>query len=423
MKKITNNQKGAILVIFAVTIFVLLGFVALALEAGRWYLTRAELSKGADAAALVAMQYNSVYDDAKLAAMADEFGQANFKKGFLGTPETGDESATFNFVRLDDSKIKVTGNVNSPAYISQLFGMSSVEISTSTVSQKMKVEIMLVLDRSGSMSGTKISDLKTAAKTFVDLFKDSEAEDKAGLISFATSVTVNRALGTNFVSPMKTAINSMSATGATNMEDALDQADGPSGFTDQTGVPVDKRVQQFLVFFSDGMPTAFRDTFKKNGTNYDAVVCATGNCTASETKDVYTDLGKTGTESWWSVNPVPSGNGLSGAAGVCKKGTTNYQSTLWPGQPTTCNFNTTGVLGPYVCATARSRALTHAQELKDKKIKIYCVGLGVDGAQLDRAFLTSLSSGESYTYITPSSSELKSIFSTIAKEIKLRLIY
>jgi len=136
MKKIMNNQKGSVLVIFAVTIFVLLGFVALALEAGRWYLTRAELSKGADAAALVAMQYNGVYDDAKLAALADEFGQANFKKGYLGTPEAGAESAVFSFLRLDESKIRVTGNVTSPAYISMLFGMPSVAFSTATEAKK-----------------------------------------------------------------------------------------------------------------------------------------------------------------------------------------------------------------------------------------------------------------------------------------------
>ncbi len=30
------------------------------------------------------------------------------------------------------------------------------------------------------------------------------------------------------------------------------------GFTDQTGVPGDKRIQQFVVFFSDGMPTALQ---------------------------------------------------------------------------------------------------------------------------------------------------------------------
>ena len=59
------------------------------------------------------------------------------------------------------------------------------------------------------------------------------------------------------------------------------------GFTDQTGVPGDKRIQQFVVFFSDGMPTALRDRFKYNNTDYDGVVYGSGssghaNCRTSD---------------------------------------------------------------------------------------------------------------------------------------------
>ena len=99
-----------------------------------------------------------------------------------------------------------------------------------------------------------------------------------GLISFATGVTVDFPLGNNFVTPMTTTINAMTATGATNAEDALAQVSGPNGLTDQSAVPADKRVQQFVIFFTDGMPTAFRGKFKYKGTdNIDAVVCGTGN--------------------------------------------------------------------------------------------------------------------------------------------------
>ena len=104
------------------------------------------------------------------------------------------------------------------------------------------------------MSGTPLTDLKTAAKTFVDYFAATQNEDKLGLITFATSVRVDRAIGTNFVTPMKTAITAMTADNYTNAEDAIAQADGPSGFTNTAGV------QEFLIFFSDGQPTCFRGT-------------------------------------------------------------------------------------------------------------------------------------------------------------------
>ena len=51
MREIIDNQRGAFVVIFAVALLVILGFVALGIEGGRWYLVRAELAKGVDAAA------------------------------------------------------------------------------------------------------------------------------------------------------------------------------------------------------------------------------------------------------------------------------------------------------------------------------------------------------------------------------------
>jgi hypothetical protein len=65
--------------------------------------------------------------------------------------------------------------------------------------------------------------------------------------------------------------------------------------------------------------------------------------------------------------------------------------------------------------------LDRAQALKDKGIKIYVIGLGT-GTEIDSAFLTQISSGTDFTYITPNKSDLESIFNTIAKDIKLRLV-
>ena len=83
-----------------------------------------------------------------------------------------------------------------------------------------------------------------------------------GLVSFATGVRVNYALNHNFYTPIGTAINALSAIGATNIEDALSQAGAQ--FVDQTPVPAANRKQQYIVFFTDGRPTAFRSTFLRN---------------------------------------------------------------------------------------------------------------------------------------------------------------
>jgi Mg-chelatase subunit ChlD len=430
MNRVIRNQRGAFVVIFAVALLVILGFVALGIEGGRWYLVRAELAKGVDAASLNgAKNISNPYLTAT--SLAEEFGRENFQAGYVGTPASGAGSVRFTATMVESDKISVTGNVDATATLARIFGFDRIPVAATGVAQKKEVEIMMILDRSGSMAGTKMTALKNAARNFLDFFAQTQDKDKVGLISFATSVSLNRALGTNFVNPMKTAIDAMTAVGATNAEDALDRADGTGGFTDQTGVPGSDRIQQFAIFFSDGMPTAFRDRFRNNGTsNIDAVVCATGNCRSWEAKQVY--LGRPDAETWLTVSPYPAGNGNAGTAGRCYSSIDGAmrQSTLW--NVFTVTPPVTGytagqclndnVLGPYICTQASSMALQHAQALKAKGIKIYTIGLGSSN-EIDPAYLRSLSSGDGFSYIAPTSAELEAVFNKIAKDIKLRLVY
>jgi hypothetical protein len=288
----------------------------------------------------------------------------------------------------------------------------------------------------------------------VSYFQETQDKDKMGLISFATTAKVDFALGINYVSGMKSSIGALcpgnDCVGGTLTEDALDRADGPGGFTDQTGVPGDKRIQQFVVLFSDGMPTALRDRFKYDNTVYDAVVVAGG------TRDIHGVLRancRTGDYPYMSVNSrlvkpdavitsdvqfnddttirygnaaSTTGDGKSVSSSACGTATTKwylFEKNPVPGY--TAEFckipNNSTALIPYFCETARQLALDNAQALKDKGIKVYVVGLGTS-TEIDTAYLQSLSSGASYTYITPNSSELEAIFSKIAKEIKLRLV-
>jgi Flp pilus assembly protein TadG len=420
-----DNQRGAMLVLFGILLVVLLGFCALAMEAGFWYMVRAELSKSVDAASIAgAKNISNPYVD-KL-VLAQQVGHENFPAGYVGTPSTGSGTATFNAFEDPDHRIRVTGSVDAPIFLTQLFGVNHVVANSLGVAKKNEVEIMLVLDRSGSMGpgyGNAIVDLKTAAKSFVGFFKDTQDKDKMGLISFATGVTVNFPLGNNYVTPMTNSINSMNATGATNAEDALAQASGPNGLTDQSGVAPDKRVQQFVIFFSDGNPTAFRGKFKNKGTdNIDAVVCGTG-----QTCDtVYNQLGNPNSETWLNIDPSDTGDGKTTATSKCHPTATTkwYVFSQYPvsgySDPEYCYIphNTNQALPKYICSTARQMAVDHATSLKNKYVKIYTIGLG----QIDKSFLSKIASGSSFEYYTPTSSELQAIFNTIAKDIKLRLV-
>lgn len=84
------------------------------------------------------------------------------------------------------------------------------------------LDVVLVIDRSGSMSGTPIVDAKEAAKEFVD---NLVSNSKVGIVSFATTSTVNRGMTSlnvyNNRLLVDTSISSLSAGGYTAMGDGM----------------------------------------------------------------------------------------------------------------------------------------------------------------------------------------------------------
>jgi hypothetical protein len=288
---------------------------------------------------------------------------------------------------------------------------------------------MLVLDRSGSMDGQPIADLKVAAKSFLDFFLSTQDKDKMGLISFATAARVDRPVGTNYVTAMKTAIDGMSADGYTNSEDAIDQANGPLGLTDQSGLPSDARVQQFLIFFSDGRPNTFRWTFKNKNVNYDAVSHCLGNCDPGEPKAMDHGLWRSDVNQaplnvgGVQVPAAPTGDGVFPAS----KYGTNKNTTRWnvfdtypvPGYAPDAYNLPDDLLHDRVCILAENLARLHAQELKDAGVVIFVIGLGT---KINNAFLEAVATSPQQVYLAPTSADLQALFQKVAQDIKLRLV-
>ena len=90
------------------------------------------------------------------------------------------------------------------------------------------LELQIVIDRSGSMSGNAITNAKLAAKTLVDVLK--EGKTALGVVSFATNVTQDQAVtpipdpGAAVKTTIKGVIDTIVATGVTSMYDGADLA-------------------------------------------------------------------------------------------------------------------------------------------------------------------------------------------------------
>lgn len=108
-------------------------------------------------------------------------------------------------------------------------------------------DIILVIDTSGSMSGSKIASAKNAANSFIDaLLKPGNTTTNIGLVSFESTVTLESGL-TNDAASLKTKVNALTAGGGTFTQAGVKQAEAMLANSTAD--------HKHIVLLSDGRPT------------------------------------------------------------------------------------------------------------------------------------------------------------------------
>ncbi|MCX6587512.1 MAG: VWA domain-containing protein [Acidobacteria bacterium] len=256
----TARERGIALMLTSLLLVFTIPVVGLAIDAGFLYLVRSKLSAACDAAALAtARNLNLGQSLEEQRANAQNRGiaffNANFPAGYLGTTDV-----TPNIIISDTSLNTITVTVSASGtarlYFMRILGHNAQLASSSGQSSRRNVNIILVLDRSGSMSGAPCAAMISASKTFADMFVNGR--DRLGLISFGTNISVDYPPTTDFkntASPISAAINSIACTQMTNASDGYSAAY-------QQLVNINQPLAlNMIVLFTDGYPNTFAARF------------------------------------------------------------------------------------------------------------------------------------------------------------------
>ena len=188
LRRLRRDERGAALLVFTVFLVPMLAVTAVSIDLGQALLIKQKLTNAADAAALaVGTRADLTSDEARV--MAQAYILAHYPSSYFGDLQSFEVMTTA-------TQVNVTVTARIPTTFLQVLNVSTLDITASSqvVRAQHKIEVALVLDRTGSMAGQKIADLKLAAKDLVDIVvwdNQSEANySKVALVPYAAGVNV-----------------------------------------------------------------------------------------------------------------------------------------------------------------------------------------------------------------------------------------
>jgi hypothetical protein len=314
------------------------------------YVIKGRLSSAVDAAALAAgrsVNLGGTVATASAAATttATQFFNANFPNGYMGTgamnlpPPTFTQETDANGNPNGILDIAVTASVPAPTYFMQIFGVYTVNVSSTGTATRRGTVMILVLDTSVSMnagSPTACSAMKSAAQQFITNFSPY---DTIGVVQFGYTASVLYAPSSNFGNgQLNTLLGNITCANNTNTTSALWLAYEQ---IKSVGLPL---AYNSIVLFTDGSPNGVSANFPirtqadtRYGPDYSGSVCtSTGTpcampvvCTGAASQTV------TGTLPQTSGQP-DTGN----TTGLYKPISTDSS----PSFPATCNSSATSAM-------------------------------------------------------------------------------
>ncbi len=436
-----RQERGAALVLFMLMlVLVVLPLIGLAIDGGMLYLAHQRLMAATDAAALAGARSLNIgltvdAQAANVQSIATQYFNANFPPGYLNSTSA---SVTVP-PPVQSSYHTVTVQVQSSAvvklYFMGLINHPTANITASASTSRRDVNVVLALDRSGSMDSV-CSVLKSDAENFVSKFVNGR--DTVGLVTFMGNASVDYASTKNFMPGLNNALAKLQCGGNTGSAAALHLAQ------QQITTIAEPGALNVIVFFTDGVPNGFLPGLATPSATYNGFPLLPGNsCTGTSVPNGYLSNGG----GLYSPNPQAINSTSTPLLSACPSGNLNQLSKYYAYVTETDAFgdSASGYMpvrrdsNNYITFTAPGNSAgnsdavsTNAADDAARKIRaagtiIYTIGLGSNGG-VDSTFLErvandtaspiydpSLPTGK--YYYSPNAGQLGAAFNSIASEI------
>jgi Flp pilus assembly protein TadG len=386
---------------------ILVLLVGLGVDLGFAYVTKAQLSKATDAAALMGVR--NLFSADVVAISRNTFAMNYVVSG----RETGTVVPTVTVVTDPNSgsrrlQVSASATINT-FFIRVIPAYSTVTVSAEAEAIRARAVLALVLDKSGSMNGNGgCSALPQAVDTFVSLFVDNL--DKMALCLYSSVASTPVTLRQPFKNAISNGIprNCSSYAGATFMSGGLQL-----GWTEINREPVvpGENIIRAAVFFTDGNANIIQETVR----------CESGQTVRP-----------------WNFGGYDSPNNSSYAVINATSGSVVDSGNppddcdnrgIRDGFPMINGGTQTNVRMSTIRDEAEDRTMYSANQMRAAGIVVYVVGLG---SNVNQAWLKDLANDPSSSHynsdlpsgiavFSPTAAELKSKFQIVAADIMGRL--
>jgi Flp pilus assembly protein TadG len=259
-------ERGIAVIATTIMLVILIPVIGLAIDVTLLYVDKARLQGAADGAALagaesLARGTNDAAQQTSARQAAAEYVFLNYPTTFFFTNSVTVNQATD--VAIDESvanqrKVSVTAHANVPTLFMRWLHFTSTNVVATATVLRRDVNLMLVVDRSGSLAASgSCAAVQQASTNFVNKF--SNGSDNVGLVTFASTTNADFPIANNFLAASTTLpapaqtipqmLGNIVCAGSTSSPMALWY-----GYDQLVGLNQPNALNVIL-FFTDGTPT------------------------------------------------------------------------------------------------------------------------------------------------------------------------